>query len=384
MLFFAKKCYEFIFFTIDINGVKKIICPKCLNKDERYFVFKGDKFFCRKCSTFVGKVADRKYKIKKGSYSLSYDLTEKQKEASKFILDNVKKRKNCALNAVCGAGKTEIIYDTLEYCLNNNKKIGRAIPRKDVVVELQHRISQDFNVKVIAVYGGNNKCLEADIIVFTTHQAFRYIRYFDVLIVDEVDAFPFKGNYVLQSIITKCSKNFVYLSATMPKYIENNNDIEKYYLNKRYHGFDLPIPKCCEVFFMVIKLKKLLSKYKDKVVLVYFPTIKMQIKLSKKIKFTYLINSKSKNREELLTKIKQLEKGVILTTTVLERGITVKDAQVIVYNSEHKLFDEDTLIQISGRVGRNKCYPDGDIVFLCKNKSKSMKRVIKKIKKSNE
>lgn len=234
------------------------------------------------------------------------------------------------------------------------------------------------------MYGGNNKFLEADIIIFTTHQAFRYIEYFDVLIIDEIDAFPFNNNEVLQNIISKCSKNFIYLSATMPRYIENNENIPKYYLNKRYHGYNVPVPKCKTCFFLLSKLKRLLLKYKDKVVLVYFPTIKLQNIISKKIKHDYLINSLSENRGELLQKIKELNKGVVLTTTVLERGITIKDVQVIVYNSEHKLFNKDTLIQISGRVGRSKEYHNGDIIFLCKNKSKDMKRAIRTIKKSNE
>ena len=130
-------------------------------------------------------------------------------------------------------------------------------------------------------------------------------------------------------------------------------------------------------------LKKFLKKYKDKVVLVYFPTIKIQMKLSKKIKHNYLINSKSENRDELLNNIRKLHKGVVLTTTVLERGITIKDVQVIVYNAENKLFKSDTLIQIAGRVGRNKDYPKGDIIFLCKSKNKEMKRAKNIIKRTN-
>lgn len=340
--------------------------------------------YCRKCNTFVGKKANEKYKVNSGNYKLNYSLTSNQKKASDFILRNIIKNKDCALNAVCGAGKTEIIYDSIEYCLSNKKKIGITIPRKDVVEELKERINKDFNVKVISVYGGNNTVLEGDVIIFTTHQAFRYINYFDVLIVDEVDAFPFKGNEVLKNIVGRCSKVFVYLSATMPKYIENDINIEKYYLNKRYHEKAIPVPKCKYSMWLTNSLKKILNKYKDKVVLVYFPTIKIQNIISKKINYNYLINSKTKDRKLALSNIKKLDKGVVLTTTVLERGITIKDVQVIVYNSEHKLFDKDTLIQIAGRVGRSSDYHSGDIIFLCKNKSKDMKKAIRTIKKSNE
>lgn len=362
----------------------RLECPRCSNFDQNYFYFLNGKLFCRKCIGYVGEIVKKKYLINPGYYKLDYKLTKIQQEASDFVLKNIIEGKTCAINAVCGAGKTEIIYDSLKYCLNNNLKIGIAIPRKDVVIELKERISRDFNVKVVAVYGGNHDELVGDIIIFTTHQAFRYINHFDILIIDEVDAFPFSNNDILKGIVKNCSKNFVYLSATMPKYIENNTLIEKFYLNKRYHGYDIPIPKCIECFNMLFRLKLILKRYKEKLVLIYFPTIKLEEKISKKIKFDYIVNSRMDDRKDVLIKIKNLNKGIVLTTTVLERGITIKDVQVIVFNAEHKLFKTDVLIQISGRVGRNKMYPNGDVVFICKNKNKNIKAAIRTIKKCNE
>lgn len=360
------------------------ICPVCSNKDKDYFFYLNGKLHCRKCINFVGEKADKTYKIKPGYFSLSYKLTDLQQKASDFILENILLKRDCAINAVCGAGKTEIIYDCLKYCLNNDLKVGIAIPRKDVVIELAQRIEKDFNVKVIPVYGGNHKLLEGDIIVFTTHQSFRYIGYFDVLIIDEIDAFPYKGNEKLKQIIKKCSSRFIYLSATMPKYVEQDKQIQKFYLNRRYHGFDLPIPKCIESFSLIRTLKKKLKALEENVVIVYFPTIKIQMKVAKKIKCDFLINSKTNDREIILSKIRGLSKGVIFATTVLERGITIKNVQVIVYNADNSLFDKDALIQISGRVGRSKDFPSGNIFFICKIKNRSIKGAIKTLKKCNE
>ena len=207
------------------------ICPICSNADKDYFFYLNGKVCCRKCINFIGGKADKKYVINPGYFSLNYPLTRLQRDASDFILKNILARRDCAINAVCGAGKTEIVYDCLKYCLNNNLKVGIAIPRKDVVIELQQRLTRDFNVNVVAVYGGDNSTLEGDIVIFTTHQAFRYIGYFDVLIIDEVDAFPYKDNEQLKKIVKKCSKNFIYLSATMPQYIVNDKEIPKFYLN---------------------------------------------------------------------------------------------------------------------------------------------------------
>jgi len=362
----------------------RVVCPKCSNEDKNYFFILNGSVFCRKCISFVGNVVSKDYEVKKGEYKIDYELTEKQKEASNFVLKNIIEKRDCAINAVCGAGKTEIIYESLKYCLNNNLKVGIAIPRKDVVIELAERLKKDFSVSVKAIYGGNSEEIVGDIIVFTTHQAYRYIDYFDVLIIDEIDAFPYNNNDVLKSIINKCSKTFVYLSATMPRYIEKNKNINKFYLNRRYHGYDLPIAKCKETFNMIWCLKRMLKKYKDKVVIVYFPTIRMQNKITKKVKCDVLINSKTADRDKIVSKIKGMDKGVVFTTTVLERGITIKDVQVIVYNSEHKLFSKDVLIQISGRVGRSKFYPYGDVIFICKRKNKEIKNCIKTLRKCNE
>ena len=126
-----------------------------------------DKIYCRKCLNFTGETANKSYKCNKGKYKLDYSLTDNQRKASEFILKNIKNKNNCALNAVCGAGKTEIIYDALEYSLNNKMKIGIAIPRKDVVIELKERLGKDFNVKVVGVYGGNHNELEGDITILS-------------------------------------------------------------------------------------------------------------------------------------------------------------------------------------------------------------------------
>lgn len=359
-------------------------CPVCSNANKEYFFNLNGKMCCRKCINFIKEKVNENYKVHKGYYTLTYSLTKKQREASDFVLKHVIDKKSCAINAVCGAGKTEIIYDTLKYCLNNSLKVGIAIPRKDVVIELEERIKKDFNVSVVSVYGGHCETTCADIIIFTTHQACRYINYFDVLIIDEVDAFPYKGNETLKSMINSCSKVHVYLSATMPKHIERDKSIPKYYLNKRYHDYDLPIPKCIESVNMLFTLKHIIKKCKDKVLLVYFPTIKIENDIAKKMNYDYLLNSKTQDRNELLKKIKSLTKGVVFTTTILERGITIKDVQVVVYNADHKLFDKDTLIQISGRVGRYKDYHNGNIFFICKIKNKSIRATIKTLKKYNE
>ena len=72
------------------------------------------------------------------------------------------------------------------------------------------------------------------------------------------------------------------------------------------------------------------------------------------------------------------------TTAVLERGVTVKNLQVIVFNSSHALYTSQALVQISGRVGRKKDYPNGEVIFIASKKTKEMEECLNEIKKANE
>ena len=134
-----------------------------------------------------------------------------------------------------------------------------------------------------------------------------------------------------------------------------------------------------------MEIKKFIKKHGDSIILIYFPTIKEQLKFSKKFKTNYyLLNSKVKGRKELLKQLHKIEKGIILTTLVLERGITFKNCHVIVYKADHPLYSYENLVQIAGRVGRKKDYPQGDILFLANYKNKSINKAIKEIKRANE
>ena len=78
------------------------------------------------------------------------------------------------------------------------------------------------------------------------------------------------------------------------------------------------------------------------------------------------------------------ELSYLITTSILERGVTVKDLQVIVYHADHELYDEGTLIQISGRVGRKIDAYDGEVIFIASRKTKKMENAIRKIENANE
>lgn len=220
------------------------------------------------------------------------------------------------MNAVCGAGKTEIVYETISYVLSGGGRVGFAIPRRDVVIELLPRLQKAFtNQKVIAIYGGHTKTLVGDITLLTTHQLYRFSNYFDLLIIDEIDAFPFQNNDLLEAFFKKSIRtNYILMSATpSEKIIEEfkNENSHISYLYKRFHNHAIPVPKVLlrpkllQIYFILKKIKEYQSKHKP--LLIFVPTIGEGEKLLNWLKVFItsidLVHSKKENRDELVTKI---------------------------------------------------------------------------------
>ncbi|MDR0831733.1 MAG: DEAD/DEAH box helicase family protein [Bacillales bacterium] len=371
---------------------KKLFCERCGNSDpELFFELKSEQV-CRCCLIFKGEVADFKERhITKQYISLKYPLTLEQDIISEKLLIEVQKSNSVLINAVCGAGKTEIITKLIKVYLDNNKRVGIVIPRKDLVIEIGFRMKNFFPKAVVTlVYGRHHEELDGDIIIFTAHQAYRYKGLFEILIIDEIDAFPYYNNQTLINIVKNaCIGKTVCLSATPSQNDINNNTVLT--LKRRYHLKDLPVPKTryLDSFSMFFRLIKELRKFnkRKKICFIYVPTIDMGLSLYYWLKFFIkgLINisSKTSNREEIISNIHKGLYKCIITTTILERGVTFKGLQVIVYHAENNIFEEKTLIQMAGRVGRNFLEPDGEVIFLSTKHREEIDNAIKTIFQAN-
>lgn len=279
-----------------------------------------------------------------------------------------------------------MVYKSIEYYINNNKIVGFAIPRKDVVIEIYHRLKKDYkNIDVVCVYGGNSKVTNGQIIVLTTHQLARYKKYFDLLILDEADAFPYYKNELLNQFL-KNSVNgpIIYLSATLKsKDIKTCNNIVM--VNRRFHNYDLPVP--IYIKYHIYNKEKILNdvinSLNNKQILIFVPTIEIGKKLQKTTNYHFIYSS-FVNKQEIIDLFKNKKIKILITTSILERGMTFFDVQVIVFEANHKLFDKSSLIQISGRVGRKIKAPKGNVYFLATNKSESMSQCIKEIMSKNK
>ncbi len=372
-------------------------CPRCGNTDPSSIGYLNGVPYCRLCLPFKGdSVTKDGHHISGYKYYLKYKISDEQKEISSQVLENFKNGVNTLIDAVCGAGKTEIILEVISYALYNNMTVGFAIPRRDVVIEIAERLKNIFlDNNVISVYGGHNDILVGDIIVLTTHQLYRYGNYFDLLIMDEIDAFPYKGSQLLHFFFEESvAKNYVLMTATASDELIESFHRDGYSvlsLTSRFHGHLLPVPvfKIRHPPFNYISLylamRRLLNEGKP--LLVFTPTIYQCESLYKIVKLFFpnggCVHSKKEEREKLIEDFKNKRIQYLVTTSVLERGVTVENLQVIIFNADNPIYTKETLIQISGRVGRKATAPDGEVIYIAEEKTNAIITSIKTIEEKN-
>ena len=138
----------------------------------------------------------------------------------------LKEGKDVLVYAACGAGKTELTMEAIQWYLCQGKKVGFAISRRQVVLEIQERMQQAFPMlQVIAVCEGFTDITDGDLIICTMHQLYRYHGWFDLLIMDEVDAFPYRDNALLEAIaMHACIGQKLMLTALSLIHISFDND----------------------------------------------------------------------------------------------------------------------------------------------------------------
>lgn len=375
------------------------VCPKCGNRDPKYIGLRNGKPYCRLCLSFKGKEAhDFRSFSKPVSYSLRYPLSEEQQELSNQLLENFKNGQNSFVSAVCGSGKTEIVLQVIQYAISVGYKVGFTVPRRDVALELAQRFREIFtDLTITVVCGGHTDRLYGDLIICTTHQLFRYTSFFDLLVFDEVDAFPYKGSIVLKAFFEKCQKgHFVMLSATpentfLLDFGKKGGKVLS--LNFRYHKYPLPVPQILVrppgliLLELLTHVRRLLDVGKQ--IFIFVPTISMCEDIGKILGKTMKkpgksVHSKEKERSRIIEKFRKKEYQYLVTTAVLERGVTVTDLQVIVYHAEHPVYDQYSLVQIAGRVGRKISAPTGEVLFIGNKVSEAMERAVASIERSNK
>lgn len=191
---------------------------------------------------------------KKGfAVSLPFELTKAQKHASQLVTDFLRDstHNECLVFAVCGAGKTEVVFQAMAHVLRRGGKVLFAIPRSDVVAEVVPRIASAIpDARILELRGGaKSRYPDADIVVATTHQTIRFFRAFDLVVLDEVDAFPYRGSAILNYAVRRATApwgNTVFMTATPDRELlrkADQNEIALVRISARHHGRPLPEPE---------------------------------------------------------------------------------------------------------------------------------------------
>lgn len=402
--------HGYILYRKGINR-ERLSCTRCGTTDPTWFAeFPCSRcgkveFYCRKC-LMMGRVSEctplvswagPESDFNKVSEPLHWNgqLSEGQKVASQRVAEAVENSSELLVWAVAGAGKTEMLFAGIAQALSTGKRVCVASPRTDVVLELGPRFKKVFpDIKIAALYGGSEDRHDyAHLTIATTHQLLRFYKAFDVMIVDEVDAFPYSIDENLQYAVQQSRKlksSLIYLTATPKKQWQKECRLGKrnyVRIPARFHRHPLPVPQ----FVWSGNWEKQLSKGRlstpierwvesrlssGKQALIFAPKITAMDKiLTILLQLNPLIESvhaEDPDRKEKVMKYRNKEILILLTTTILERGITIPNIDVAVIGSEDRIFTESALVQIAGRAGRSAEYPTGNVTFFHYGKTEAM------------
>ncbi|WP_052339849.1 helicase-related protein, partial [Gorillibacterium massiliense] len=314
--------------------------------------------------------------------------------------------------AVTGAGKTEMIFPLLEHEVLAGRRVVVATPRRDVVLELLPRMRVAFpHMNVVALYGGSEDrgsslTQNGGILLSTTHQLLRFRNAFDLAVIDEVDAFPYHNDPMLQFAAAKSVKpdgRCIYLSATPPAGMRREAEqgrLDYVRVPVRYHRHPLPVPWFLRAspLHKILKTGKLpdpllkslnVSIRRGAQIFLFVPQIAMVDPLVTLLQTCFPeltiegTSSKDDLRADKVTAFRQKNTNLLVTTTILERGVTVPKSDVFVLDADSPLFDEAALAQMAGRAGRSKDDPAGRVVFVAASLTKSQAEAVRQIRKMN-
>jgi competence protein ComFA len=300
--------------------------------------------------------------------------------------------------AVCGAGKTEVVFLAIHRALSEGKRVLLTVPRREIVKDLGKRVEACFpGLEFTLLYGGKKQERPGDrLVVATTHQLLRFTPYFDLAILDEADAYPYRENRMLTGALANAllpGGKLIYMTATPSEEWRKKagrGEIGFSRLVLRHHGHPLPVPVLrrqplppaeAEDWPPPPEVPAFLraAGEKDRRVLLFFPTVRLAEKAGRALKKTGLlqavdyIHSRDEDKDRKLRAFESGRLQVLATTTLLERGLTFPRLDVLVlYADREEIFTTETLVQIAGRVGRSSAAPFGEALFIGERISRPM------------
>ena len=401
----------------------KIICNRCGNQNVEEFavgpciICQKNCHYCLKCLN-MGKVKEccvlEAVEEQTPAFSLhnvqlyyKHTMSKEQEKLSKELVEV--RDKEHLVWAVTGAGKTEMIFELMKSVLEEGGRVGLAAPRIDVCNELAPRIKEAFPLEEVTVLHGltDESYKRTPITIATTHQMLRFYYAFDVLMIDEVDAFPYSNSDMLQFAVHRAVKptgRLVFMTATPSKlelYQIQHHQLSYSLLPARFHRHPLVVPLFKELrnWDRALEKKKIpqelyswMKKRLDEKTpfLVFVSTIgqipvgeEMMSRAFPNASFSS-VSSQEEQRQERIQQMRDGKLDFLITTTILERGVTFYGIDVVVTESQEEIFTREVLVQIAGRVGRSVNHPGGEVVYFYEGMSRAMKLAKKEIESLNE
>lgn len=342
-----------------------------------------------------------------------FELTPAQQRASQELLrflDSREEQRQFLVWAVCGGGKTEVCFNAVARILSRGGRVLIAIPRKDVVIELLPRFEKAFpafNLK--AFYGGSRgRWSDARLVLATTHQCLRFFQSFDLVVLDEADAFPYRGSQTLHYALERALKpagRLIIMTATPDRELltqAQRGKLPFVSIPARHHRQPLTVPRFIKERFQPFQAGRwevpqslqqqlLQAQMRQRKVLVFLPTIRLIETVGREIcawgaahgLVGRITHSKSDNSVAVKESLQQQQLDFVVTSTVLERGVTIPDLDVAVLFADYEaIFDCRTLVQIAGRAGRR-----GDpaiVLFYAATLSREMQECCRWIEQMNQ
>ncbi|MGT2925991.1 DEAD/DEAH box helicase [Streptococcus cuniculipharyngis] len=392
----------------------KSYCGRCSSRIEEEWCLPDQTYYCRACIVFGRVLSDLPlYHVPQKDFEqrqvLNWqgELTPYQAEVSQHLQEAIQKQEDILVHAVTGAGKTEMIYQPVASLLAAGKAVALVSPRIDVCVELFQRLTRDFTCPISLLHGGSEAYQGSPLVIATVHQLFKFYQAFDLIIIDEVDAFPFVDNAMLYQAVEQAIKpegSKVFLTATSTDRLDRavkSGQLKKVHLARRFHANPLVVPRLSWLDDLLESLskQKIPTKLKRQIekqqttghpLLIFFPHISLgqdfcQVLTSlfpdKAIGF---VSSQTAERQAEVERFRQRDLDILISTTILERGVTFPCVDVFVLWSNHRLYNRSSLVQIAGRVGRSKERPTGLLIFFHDGKTKAMLQAIREIKQMNK
>lgn len=346
--------------------------------------------------------------------TFGFDLTPPQADASGALRAFVTAQdsRECLVWAVCGAGKTEVAFAAVHEALRRGQRVLFACPRKDVVLELESRLRETFSwVDIAVLYGGAEGIYRhATLVLSTTHQVLRRCGAFDLAIVDEADAFPFLGNRMLQHGVNRAmapGARLIYMTATPDARLRaraDRGEVSVVTIPARHHRKALPEPELRSADLPspgqkslpgrlpadVLAVVRQSAEIEKRPLFVFAPTVELVMLYGRLIREALpelAVETCHSRDEERGTKREAFQRGrirILVSTSIMERGITVTGCDVVVLNADfERIFEERALVQMAGRAGRSSSAPTGRVTLVGTAVNGEMRKALEHIRGMN-